>query len=94
MINNFDTDKQCFHFWKHVSAPIICIIVVRNNYVKLFILLLKYKNGQNEKRVKSRFFMKKCETFKKIVFQKVLQNGKNLSASKYFHGGNKRKRSF
>ena len=25
MINNFDTDKQCFHFWKHVSAPIICM---------------------------------------------------------------------
>ena len=65
MINNFDTDKQCFHFWKHVSAPIICIIVVRNNYVKLFILLLKYKNGQNEKRVKSRFFMKNVKHSKK-----------------------------
>jgi hypothetical protein len=25
MINIFDTEKRCFHFWKHNSAPIICM---------------------------------------------------------------------
>ena len=25
MLNNFDTDNQCFQKWKHISAPIICM---------------------------------------------------------------------
>lgn len=25
MLNNVDTDNQCFQKWKHISAPIICM---------------------------------------------------------------------
>ena len=46
------------------------------------------------KMCKSPFFHEKSERLKKIFFQKVLQNGKILSASIHFHGGNNWKRSF
>ena len=61
--------------------------------MRLF-LALNIKRLQIEKRVNVRFFHEKSETLKIIFFIKSPQNGKILSASKYFHRGNKRKRSF
>ena len=57
-------------------------------------MLLIIKMLQLKKRVNVRFFHENYETLKKIFFIKVLQNGKNLSASIHFHGGNNWKRSF
>ena len=39
-----------------------------------------YKNGSDQKRVNSRFFMKKSERLKKIFFYKSPQNGQILFA--------------
>ena len=55
---------------------------------------LNIKKVQIEKRVNSCFFHEKMQRLKKYFFIKVLQNGKNLSASIHFHRGNNWKRSF
>ena len=40
------------------------------------------------------FFHEKSERLKKNIFYKSPKNGKNISASIHFHGGNNWKRSF
>ena len=48
MINDFDTEKQCFQKWKQTSATIYCIIIVRNTLYNVYYMTLNYKNVQNE----------------------------------------------